>query len=185
MVTLNPDEASVRKDLTALHEATLNARIQRTLELRPQMIVPFHHFAPASTECVSLYRDGYFLATAMTTQSVNEALIKFIAERNDISPNQDPNDLVSVFEARKIVPADCIEAMRRILRSFRNDFHHLNPSLLAVPVQDIAKRNITDIALIERELFAHTFETGQIVTKHRRYWDVSPDGLVHVSLRGS
>jgi len=54
--------------------------------------------------------------------------------------------------------------MFRILRSFRNDFHHLNSSISNVPVQDIAKRDIEDIAVIEKEIFAYSYskEPGKL-----------------------
>lgn len=70
-----------------------------------------------------------------------------------------------------------------MLRSFRNDFHHLNPSISKVPVQDIAKRNIEDIAGIERELFEHDYDEGRVAPKQPKYWDISPEGTMLVNLR--
>lgn len=180
---MNSDEATVRGHLKSRFESTLEERVQRALEVRPQIIVPHHHFTSASTECVYLYRDGYFMGTAMATQSLNEGLIRFIADRSSIPPNQDLYVLTDLFVANNIVSNECAEAMRRVLRSFRNDFHHLNPSISKVPVQEIAKRNIEDIAAIEKEIFEHTYQNGMLSPKQAKYWDVRPDGTVLVSLR--
>lgn len=180
---MNSDEATVRGHLKSRFESTFEERVQRALEIRPQVIIPHHHFTCASTECVYLYRDGYFMGTAMATQALNEGIIRFIADRNAIPSNNDLYVLVNLFVAKNIVSAACSEAMRRILKSFRNDFHHLNPSILQVPVQEIAKRNIEDIGAIEKEIFEHTYENGTLTPKQEKYWDVRPDGTMLVSLR--
>lgn len=139
----------------------------------------------ASTECVYLYRDGYFMGTAMATQALNEGLIRFIAERNGLASNQDLYQLVDQFAMKDVVTSGCADAMRRVLKSFRNDFHHLNPSISNVPVQAIAKRNIEDIAVIEKEIFAHTIgdQPGKLRPTQPKYWDVNADGTVQVSIR--
>lgn len=153
------------------------------MDVHPQTIIPHQHFTWASTECVYLYRDGYFMATAMVTQALNEGLIRFIADRNSIPPNENPSQLIETFISQSIVSATSTDAMRRILRSYRNDFHHLNPSISKVPVQDIAKRNIEDIALIEEEIFEHSYQDGKISPKHQKYWDVRADGTMLVNIR--
>ncbi len=157
--------------------------MQRAMDVHPQTIIPHQHFTWASTECVYLYRDGYFMATAMVTQALNEGLIRFIADRNSIPPNENPSQLIETFISQSIVSATSTDAMRRILRSYRNDFHHLNPSISKVPVQDIAKRNIEDIALIEEEIFEHSYQDGKISPKHQKYWDVRADGTMLVNIR--
>jgi hypothetical protein len=175
--------ATVRGFLRSRFDATLEERVARALEVRHQPIVPFHHFTPASTEVVYLYRDGYFLSTAMATQSLNEGIIRFIAQRNGLNQNSNPCDLVGALLGGGLISDSCAGAMRRILHSFRNDFHHLNPSLLQVPIAAIAKRNLEDIAAIEGEIFAHTYDEGRIVPSHPKYWDTKPDGTVEVMLR--
>ena len=177
------DEHTIRHYLESRFKSTFEERVARALELRPQLIVPNHHFAQASTECVYLYRDGYFLATAMTTQAVCEGLIRFIAERNAIAPNQDLIGLVGIFLAKNIVSQSCSEAMNGILKSFRNDFHHQNPSIATVPVQGIAKRNIEDLATIEKEIFDHAIENGKLSPKQPKYWDATSNGTFLVNIR--
>lgn len=176
-------ERHVRHLLRSRFEGSFEQKVQRALEVRPQAIVPHHHFTAVSTECIALYREGFFTATAMATQALNEGLIRFVAERNKMPSNQDPHALVDQFETQKIISPDGIAAFRRVLRSFRNDFHHLNPSISKVPVQDIAKRNIEDIAAIERELFDHEVNEGRIKPKQPQYWDISAEGTMLVNLR--
>ena len=132
---MNPDEETIRAHLKSRFDATFEERVQRAIQVRPQIIVPNHHFTWASTECVYLYRDGYFMGTAMATQALNEGLIRFIAERNGLASNQDLYQLVDQFAMKDVITSGCADAMRRVLKSFRNDFHHLNPSISNVPVQ--------------------------------------------------
>lgn len=109
---MNSEEATVRAHLKSRFESTFEDRVKRALEVRAQIIIPRHHFTWASTESVYLYRDGYFMATAMATQALNEGLIRFIADRNGISSNQDLYALVDIFATQNIVSAVCAEAMR-------------------------------------------------------------------------
>ena len=60
-------------------------RVDRLLEIDKQGIIGDHHFARASSECIDLYSNGHFIATVMVTQSVNEGIIKFVADRNQIN----------------------------------------------------------------------------------------------------
>ena len=71
-------------EFSQVDDLTREARVERYLEVDRQRIIGNHHFAHASTECIHLYRDGHFIATVMTTQAVNEGIIKFVAERNNI-----------------------------------------------------------------------------------------------------
>ncbi|MBE0621982.1 MAG: hypothetical protein IH605_15420 [Burkholderiales bacterium] len=180
---MSTEEEGIRNYLQSRFESTLEERVQRALEVRPQQIVPHHHFTWASTECVYLYRDGYFMATAMATQALNEGLLRFIADRNGIPANQDLHVLIDTLIAKDVISLGCADAMRRILKSFRNDFHHLNPSISNVPVQDIARRNIEDVTLVEKEIFEHSYENGKLFPKQRKYWDIRPDGTMLVNLR--
>jgi hypothetical protein len=180
---MSAEEEQIRSYLKSRCDSTLEERVQRAMEVRPQQIVPHHHFTWASTECVYLYRDGYFMATAMATQALNEGLLRFIAERNGIPTNQDLYVLIDTFLAQDVVSVNCANAMRQILKSFRNDFHHLNPSISNVPVQNIARRNIENITLIEKEIFEHSYENGKLFPKQPKYWDTRPDGTMLINLR--
>jgi hypothetical protein len=54
-----------------------------------------------------------------------------------------------------------------------------------MPVEELAKRNLFDLGIIERELLAWTYgdEPGTLAAKQPKYWDYDPDGTVTVFLR--
>ena len=71
-----PEEIFRREDLKRgmreVLEQTLEDRVERYLEVAHQGIIPNHHFAAASSECIDLYRDGYSLSAVMVSQAVTE-----------------------------------------------------------------------------------------------------------------
>jgi hypothetical protein len=182
-----PDEIFRREDLKReireILEQTIDARVERYLEVAHQGIIPNHHFAKASSECIDLYRDDYLLSTVMVSQSVAEGVWHFVLERNGTQPDRDRPAIAAALVERRIISSECAEAFGRIWRSFRNDVHHMNPGVSAVPIQELAKRNWIDLAAIEREIFAVTFSAGKIVPVQPRYWDLRPDGTTSVFLR--
>lgn len=130
-----------------------------------------------------LYRDGYLLSAVMVSQAVTEGIWRFVLERNQMQPNRDRLAIAAMLVERKIISADCAEAFGRIWRSFRNDVHHMNPSVSAVPSRELARRNLIDLAAIERDIFAVTFSNGKIVPVQPGYWDLQADGTTSVFLR--
>ncbi len=59
----------------------------------------------------------------------------------------------------------------------------MNPGVVQIPFDSVAKSNLADLALIEREVFATNFEAGRLVPVHRKYWDLGADGMAQVFLR--
>lgn len=169
-------------------EQTIEERIERCLEVSHQRVIPGHHFAEASAQCIDLYTDGYFLSTIMVTQAVAEGIQKLIRERNGISapaPEKGP-ELVHLLIAKGIITSICGEAFNRIWGSYRNDLHHMNPGAAKVtyPVSsDLAKRNIQDLAVIEKEIFAVNLRNGALIPVQAKYWDIGPDGRAPIYLR--
>jgi hypothetical protein len=182
-MSMDDDEATVREHIRSRFDATFEEKVARALEVRHQTLVAHHHFTWASTECVYLYRDGYFFATTITTQAVNEGIIRFAAERNKLNKEKKRTELVDDLLNRQLISSKCAVAMRRIMNSYRNDVSHMNPSVAGIPIKDLAKRNLEDLALIEGELFECSFEQGKLRPKHRQYWDISAEGTITVSLR--
>jgi len=82
-----------------------------------------------------------------------------------------------------VLSSECAEALGRIWRSFRNDVHHMNRGVSAVPFRNLAKRNLIDLAAIEREIFAATFDAGRLIPVKPISWDVQPNGTTSVFLR--
>ncbi len=182
-----PDEAlrrdELRKGMREELEQSIEARLDRYLEVAHQGIVPNHHFAPASSECIDLYRDGYELSAVMVSQAVTEGMWRFVLERNDVAYDRDREGQAAALVTSGTISADCATAFGRIWQSFRNDVHHMNPPVARVPFRDLARRNLIDLAVIEREIFAVTFNEGRIVPVRRLYWDLQADGTTSVFLR--
>jgi hypothetical protein len=164
-------------------EATIEQRVDRYIEVNHQLITPNLHFAAASAECIRLYTDGYFLSTVMATQAIAEGIRKFVVERNKIKcdNNSDGPKTVALLVEKKIITNECANAFNRIWKSFRNDVHHMNPKVAAIPFPDLAKRNIQDLAAIEREIFAFDFRTN--TPRNPKYWDAREDGKIGAFLR--
>lgn len=173
----------LQEGLRSALEQTIDQRINRYLEIEHQGIIGNHHFADASSECINLYRDGYFISGVMVSQAVNEGIVKFVAERNGIKEKKEHSELMKDFTQKEIMSSECTEASERIWRSFRNDVHHMNPKVVSIPFQKLAKRNLQDLAIIEKEIFGVNFKDGKLVPHHPQYWDVQKDGTVPVFLR--
>jgi hypothetical protein len=173
----------LKKEMQAILEQTLDERVERYLEVAHQGIIPNHHFAAASSECIDLYRDGYSLSAVMVSQAVTEGIWRFVLERNQIQAERDRPAVGATLVERRILSTECAETFGRIWRSFRNDVHHMNPSVTRVPLRELAKRNLLDLAVIEREIFAVSFDNGKLVPIQPRYWDLQAGGTTSVFLR--
>jgi hypothetical protein len=101
----------------------------------------------------------------MVSQAVTEGIWRLILERNQIQADRDRPAVAATLVERRILSTQCAEAFGRIWRSGRNDVHHMNPSVTRVPVRERAKRNLLDLdlAVIEREIFAVSFDNGKLV----------------------
>ena len=174
--------AQMRDDLRQADEQTLNERIDRYMEIDHQGIIGNHYFAAASSECIKLYRDGHFIATVMSSQAVNEGILKFLAERNGIQVTEH-SEMMGKLRCQNLISAECATASEKIWGSFRNDVHHMNPKVTSIPFRQLAKSNLQALAIVEREIFGVDFEEGKLVPKQPQYWDVQEDGTVPVFLR--
>ena len=167
-----------------IDEQTREDRVDRYLEIDRQRIIGNYHFSRASTECIDLYRDGHFIATVMTTQSVNEGILKFVADRNSIDyQNMTRDDLLTTLVSEGILSQKCFEASEQIMKSYRNDVHHMNPPVAEINFPKLAKKNIQNLAVVEREIWATNFDDGKLVPIQPKYWDINSDGTVPIYLR--
>ena len=135
--------------MRAALEQTIEIRVERYLEVEHQGVIPNHHFAAASSECINLYRDGYLLSAVMVSQSVTEGIWKFVLERNQIQPKKlkagvgkkmERPAVAAVLVKQKIISTECAEAFVRIWLSFRNDVHHTNPRVRQCPFENLQGR---------------------------------------------
>lgn len=173
----------LQKGLRSLLEQTIDDRINRYLEIEHQGIIGNHHFAAASSECIELYRDGYFISSVMVSHAVNEGIMNFVAERNGIKEKKKHPELMNELKQKRIITSECAQASERIWSSFRNDVHHMNPKVASIPFQELAKGNLQGLATIEKEIFGVNFKDGKLVPHHPQYWDVGNDGTVPAFLR--
>lgn len=170
-------------DLRSEFEGTMKERISRYLEVGHQWIIGAHHFAQASTECLLLYRDGHFVGTVMMSHAINEAIIKFIAEKNSLSAKP-LDDLIEELKQSGKISDDCAEASEGIYGSFRNDVHHMNPTVASIDFRSLALKNIRRLAIIESEIFAvDVVDGGKIRPRNPAYWDVDKNGYASAYLR--
>lgn len=162
---------------------TLDQRVKRYLELKPHGVIPSSHFASVSAECHYLYRDGHFYGTISLGQSVAEALIKFLCNRNGWKPNKDFEKNLKQLETRGKVSQELASVFTEIWKN-RDDYHHLNPQIEQDrrKLELLAKEKLTKLKKIEQELFAFTINEGKLIPKYPKYWD-QKDGTVPVFLR--
>ena len=107
----------------------------------------------------------------MVTQAVNEGILKLVAERNSIDYENIKRDaLLTTLQSTDIISKDCYEASKQIWDSFRNDVHHMNPPVATIDFQDLAKKNIHSLAVVEREVFGADVQDGKLILKHPEYW---------------
>ncbi len=79
----------LKKGMRQVLEQTIEERVERYLEVAHQGIIPNHHFAAASSECIDLYRDGYSLSAVMVSQAVTEGIWRLVLERNQVQADRD------------------------------------------------------------------------------------------------
>jgi uncharacterized protein YutE (UPF0331/DUF86 family) len=158
--------------------------IENNQEINHQNVIAYHHFARASSECLEVYKHGYFISTVMVSQAVTEGILRFILERNGLPTNRKDSEDIKNLVEKNIISQQCGEAFIRIRRSFRNDVHHMNSNVDEVPFKELAKRNMNDLTTIEHEIFAYSLSgDGELVPKQSKYWDISSEGTVPVFLR--
>ena len=106
----DPRREMLKQTLRSLFEQTIDDRVDRYLSVNHQSIIGSHHFAPASAECIRAYRDGNFTLCVMGTQAVNDGIIKFVAERNEVPRLQKENnqELAERLRLRGIVSPDFV-----------------------------------------------------------------------------
>ena len=98
--------------------------------------------------------------------------------------NMTVSDILQTLESQGIISQDCSRASEEIRRSYRNDVHHMNPPVAEIDFPNLAKKNIHNLAVIEREIWDVNFKNGAMIPIQPKYWDINPDGTITVDLRG-
>lgn len=179
----------VKENIEAHYQSFIDEKIDRYLEIEHQGIIGGHYFAPASSECIYLYRDGYFIGAVMMSHAINEGIIKFVAERNGIKKNKTDGtaltieELINELTQKKIISTDCGNASMKIWKSYRNDIHHMNPTVAKIDFRKLAQQNLKHLSIIEKEIFNFKTKNGAIIPTNPKYWDIQKDGTASVFLR--
>jgi hypothetical protein len=181
----HPLDAQVRRDLTSLFEAKLDGMVARTLALNHQRIVPHHHFAAASSECIDCYRAGHFIACITLVQAVAEGIARHACSEMAIEPSDYQRARVKRLHASGAITDTCAVAFLLIIAAHRNDFHHMNPQVPTDPavVERLTAAALADLAMIEGEIFGCDFVDGRLLPRQPRYWTLQADGAVPAFLR--
>ena len=179
----------VKESIESQCNSFIEEKINRYLEIEHQGIIGGHYFAQASSECIYLYRDGYFIGAVMMSHAINEGIIKFVAERNKIERQKADGttktiaELIDEFREKGIVSNACADASMGIWQSFRADIHHMNPTVAKIDFQTLAQQNLKYLSAIEREIFDFKINKGAIIPSQPKYWDTNADGTTAVFLR--
>lgn len=159
--------------LRAIDDRTREERVDRYLEVNRSIAIPItdftKHFIDALKECINLYRDGYYIATVMLTQSVNEGLLKLVAERKSIQ-YKSKGYLLEIMMEQNILPKECINASKQIYNSYRNDVHHMNLKVSEIDFPSLAKKNIHNLMVVENEIFYTDISEGKLIPKYPEFW---------------
>ena len=179
----------LKESLESECKSTVEQKINRYLEIEHQKIIGGHHFSKASSECIYLYRDGYFIGTVMMSHAINEGIIKFVTDRNSISRQKENGntktieELINELKERKIISNECAEVSIKIWKSFRADIHHMNPKVMEIPFKKLSLQNIKNLAIIEKEIFGFDINNGAIVPHQSKYWNINKNGMIETFLR--
>jgi hypothetical protein len=173
-------------EFTAGCQAHAGERVDRYLRAQYHGIVADTPFAPASAECIGLFRDGHFYGAISLSQAVGEALVRHMCRSNQWRPAENFEENVSKLRQRNFVD-DAIEAALLRLWEKRDDYHHLNPTVARdrASLEDLALTKIRSLGEIERFVFAWSpSETpGAIRLLRPQYWPDKKENQVGVFLR--
>jgi hypothetical protein len=92
-------------------------------------------------------------------------------------------DLINELREKRIISSICRDASVRIWRSYRNDIHHMNPTVANINFEKLAQQNLKFLSTIEKEIFDFKFNNGAIVPTQPKYWDIKSDGTAAAFLR--
>src|SRR5262249_55985931 len=143
-------------------------------------------FAPASAECIELFRDGLFYGAISLSQAVGEALVCHMCRSNQWKPAENFEENVRKLRERNFIDTT-VEAELLRLWEKRDDYHHLNPTVARdlATLEDLALTKARALGEVEQFVFAWTPSEvpGAIMLLRPQYWPDKKDGRVNVFLR--
>lgn len=173
-------EESIRQ----VFEQTLSVRAQRYLKVKPHGIIPFTPFAPASSECGLLFRDGHFYGCIALTQAVAEAIARLLCTSNGWKPHKAFETNIRKLQKRGFISQEIANSFLTLWEN-RDDYHHLNPTI-EIDLNELERISLEKILClknIEAEIFQFSIEEGKLIPKNPKYWNIGRDGIAKVTLR--
>jgi len=165
-------------------EATALERVDRYLRVQHHLIVGDTPFAPASAECIALFRDGHFYGCISLSQAVGEAIVRHMCQSNQWRPAQDFEENVRTLKQREFIDEE-VEGILLGLWQSRNDYHHLNDNIATdhATLQDFAFAKIRALTKIETWVFGFSSGEGGLILRHPQYWPKKSQGKAGAFLR--
>ena len=135
-------------------QSLVSERVERYLRVRHHGIVAVTPFAPASTECIELFRDGHYYGAISLSQAVGEALVRHMCRSNKWKPAENFENNVRKLRERGFVDSAVGGELLRLWEK-RDDYHHLNPTVVRdrQALEDLALAKIRALSEVERFVF--------------------------------
>ncbi|PKB70690.1 MAG: hypothetical protein BZY87_09185 [SAR202 cluster bacterium Io17-Chloro-G6] len=174
----------LEEDLRSEFEATIQARIDRYLEVKPHEIIADTHFSGVSTEISALFRDGQFYGCIALSQAVGEALVRYMCQKNNFKAAKGFENNLEKLSNRRFLDADVKDQLAHLWTG-RDDYHHLNPNIERdrLKLEELARAKARLLMEIEKEVFGFTVSEGRMRPKHPQYWDIDDKNQAQVFLR--
>ena len=169
--------------LYPLPEELLRERIKRHLEIDyAKFTCPLHLTNPIA-ECIETYRSGLFIACTMMTQSINDGILQFVIERNNIKRECKESLLTTndKLNRKNLLTYMAVEASKAIYGSYRNAIHHMRPDITAIrDWHELAKKNLRNLAIVESCVFGFAEVDGGMRLDFPQHWDNVGENQIQV-----
>jgi len=133
------------------------------MESKKHPIIPNHYFAYPSSECQSLFENGFYYGFIALCQAVAEALARFMVKRGTAEqPSASIFKNLSLAEKGHVQP-DVSGLLRDICGrdpKQRNDFHHLSKDVETSyeQLRAIATEKIDLLNKVESQVFEYHYD---------------------------
>jgi hypothetical protein len=178
-----------REQLRSDDASRFEVRFARLARTEVHWLIPSEWFAPASSECRDMFRDGHFYVCISVAQAVGETLAtKFLMGHHPAAESQPGDTCAEKLFGAGVITDACRLAFLRIRGDDRNDFHHLNKEVPteAVKLEQRAEECVRDLYEIESEIFGCDISLQGIVTPRRpKYWRKVGENMMQVFMRQS
>ena len=173
-------EESIKQEI----EQTLSLRAQRYLKVKPHEIIPYTQFAPVSAECILLFRDGHYYGCITLAQSVAEAIVRFLCQKNSWKPEKDFEKNINKLLNRNFISEELKNKFLKIWEN-RDNHHHLNPNIEVqrIKLEEISYEKVLLLKEIESEIFKFSLKNGKLIPENKKYWELHKNGTIPVFLK--